>query len=168
MKKLIGFVMAVSLLSACVENETLREFSGNEVTYQLVAGSEYNISGVVTLKERVNGSTSVIIKLNGTDGDVSLPVHLHLGNFGTLGADIAALLNPVKSKTGESETLLTKLADESEVLYSDLIQLDACIKVHLSDTGAERDIVLAGGNIGAAFGKEATNGKIGFALCKSN
>ncbi len=87
------------------------------------------------MKEKRDGTTQVVVKLTGTSGESKLPVHLHLGDISTPGADVAALLNPVNSKTGTSETILKQLADESEVTYSDLIKLDACVKIHLPDVG---------------------------------
>jgi hypothetical protein len=80
---------------------------------------------------------------------------------------VAALLSPVNTRTGISETVLKQLADESEVSYSDLIKLNACIKIHLSDVGPERDIILAGGNIGASMAKSIESGRTGFVPCKS-
>ena len=74
---------------------------------------------------------------------------------------------PVDSKTGTSETILTQLADESTIQYADLIKLEACIKVHLSDVGPEQNIILAGGNIGEAIAKAAASGRIGMGICKS-
>lgn len=71
------------------------------------------------------------------------------------------------AKTGISETKLTRFADETKVSYTDLIELNACIKVHLSDVGPEKDIVLAGGNIGQAVNKSMETGRIGVAPCKS-
>ncbi|MDZ7650572.1 MAG: hypothetical protein U5K54_27420 [Cytophagales bacterium] len=90
-----------------------------------------------------------------------------MGDLATPGADVAALLNPVDSKTGMSETILTQLADETNISYADLIQLEACVKVHLSDTGPERDIILAGGNIGKSVAKAVSSGRIGVEACKS-
>jgi hypothetical protein len=143
------------------------EFTGNEVTYDLQSASEFNISGTVTLKEKTDGSTLVVVKVTGTSGESKLPVHLHLGDITTPAADVAALLSPVNAKSGTSETTLKKLADESDVSYSDLIKLNACIKIHLSDVGPERDIILAGGNIGASMIKSIENGRTGFVPCKS-
>jgi len=161
---LIGFSV---ILISCQENESTNEFTGNEVTYDLQSISQYDISGVVTMKEKRDGTTQVLVNLTNTSGNSKLPVHLHLGDISTPGADVAALLSPVSTKTGTSETILKQLADESEISYSDLIKLNACIKIHLSDVGAERDIVLAGGNIGASMSKSIESGRIGFAPCKS-
>lgn len=167
MKKLLFFAGFSVILSSCQENMSINEFTGNEVTYDLQSASEYNVSGTVTLKEKRDGTTLVAVKVNGTSGASKLPVHLHLGDITTPGADVAALLSPVNAKTGNSETILKQLADESEVSYSDLLKLNACIKIHLSDVGPERDIILAGGNIGASMIKSIENGRTGFVPCKS-
>lgn len=167
MKKLLFLVGLGVILISCQENVSTNEFTGNEVTYDLQATSQYDISGVVTLKEKRNGTTQVLVKLTGTSGESKLPVHLHLGDISTSGADVAALLSPVNAKTGISETVLKQLADESEISYSDLIKLNACVKIHLSDVGLERDIILAGGNIGASMAKSIESGRTGFVPCKS-
>lgn len=167
MKNLLFLTAFSILLSSCQENVGTSDFTGNENTYDLQSASQYNISGVVTLKEKRDGSTQVVVKLTGTSGESKLPVHLHLGDISTPGADVAALLNPVNAKTGTSETLLKHLADESTVTYSDLIKLNACLKIHLSDVGPERDIILAGVNIGASLSKSIENGRTGFVPCKS-
>jgi hypothetical protein len=167
MKKLLFLVGLGVILISCQENVSTNEFTGNEVTYDLQSTSQYDISGVVTLKEKINGSTQVLVKLTGTSGESKLPVHLHLGDISTPGADVAALLSPVNAKTGISETVLKQLADESEISYSDLIKLNACVKIHLSDVGPERDIILAGGNIGASMAKSIESGRTGFVPCKS-
>lgn len=167
MKNILFFAAFLLTLISCQENESTNEFTGNEVTYDLQSSSQYDISGVVTLKEKRDGTTLVIVNLANTSGDSKLPVHLHLGDISTPGADVAALLSPVNAKTGTSETILKQLADESEISYADLIQLNACVKIHLSDVGPERDIVLAGGNIGASMARSIESGRIGFAPCKS-
>jgi hypothetical protein len=167
MKNLLFLLVFSVLLTSCQENVSTNDFTGNETTYDLQSASQYNISGTVTLKEKRDGTTEVVVKLAGTSGESKLPVHLHLGDISTPGADVAALLTPVHAKTGTSETVLKQLADETEISYSDLIKLNACIKIHLSDVGPERDIVLAGGNIGASMAKSIENGRTGFVPCKS-
>jgi hypothetical protein len=64
--------------------------------------------------------------------------------------------------------LLTQLADETTVTYQEIVGLDACIKVHLAGSGPDKDIILAGGNIGKAYADDATSGRLGFGVCKSN
>lgn len=167
MKKLLFLAGLGVMLISCQESVNTSDFTGNEITYDLQSASQYDISGVVTMKEKTDGTTQVLVSLNGTTGESKLPVHLHLGDISTPGAEVAALLSPVNARTGISETVLKELANESEVFYSDLIQLNACVKIHLSDVGPERDIILAGGNIGAAVSKSIANGRTGFVPCKS-
>lgn len=168
MKNLLILTVFSILLISCQENVSTNDFTGNEITYDLQSASQYNISGVVILKEKRDGSTQVVVKLNGTSGESKLPVHLHLGDISTPGADVAALLSPVNAQSGISETIIKQLADESKVTYTDLIKLNACIKIHLSDVGPERNIILAGGNIGASVSKSIANGRTGFVPCKSD
>jgi hypothetical protein len=167
MKRLLAVFTISMVLVACHESEDTNNFTGNETVYDLQSTSTYNISGTVTFKELRSGKTSVEVKLIGTSGTAKLPVHLHLGDISTPGAEIAALLSPVDAKDGVSQTQLTQLADESMVLYADLIKLNACIKIHLSDVGPERDIILAGGNVGASASKAIINGRTTLSPCKS-
>ena len=168
MYKVMGLFLGMALVTSCQKSEVVSEFTGNQTTYPLQAGSSYPISGTVTFKERNDGAVTISVKLAGTSDGTTSPVHLHLGDVSTIQASVAALLSPVTGKTGESETILRTLADESAVTYQNLIQLDACIKVHLSDVGPERDIILAAGNVGTATTKSIASGRLGIAVCKSN
>ena len=168
MKGIASILFAVVLLG-CQEPETVSEFTGNEMSYELISGSEYDVSGTISFKERTDGFSTVVIALNGTDGDAKHPVHVHLGTISTDQAAVAALLSPVLASTGKSETIFTKLADDTPIMYKDITNLEACIKVHLSDEGAGRDVILAGGNIGASYVKGLSGGRMaGIAVCKSN
>lgn len=167
MRNLIVLLTSVAAFFSCQENESVSEFTGNQTTYALQQASTYAVNGSVTFKEKKDGGTLVLLELSGTDGDVQLPAHLHLGDIATPGADVAALLTPVSGLTGKSETTLVELADETAVTYEDLINLEACIKVHLSDFGVERNIILAGGNIGAFSSKGFSSGRVGIGICKS-
>lgn len=165
MKKIIAGIMLLGLFSGCQDNETLTsDFTGNETVYDLQAGSTYPISGFATFKEKKDGSTLIVIDLTGTEGSAHHPVHLHLGNISSPDADVAALLTSVAGNTGKSETNVSMLADETSVTYSELIALGACIKVHLAESGPNRDIILAAGNIGSSVNARAS-GTI--AVCKS-
>jgi len=166
MKKLVAIVLGFILVSCQESQPALSEFTGNEVTYSLQPGSVYPISGIVTFKERKDGSTTVVVNLDGTEGNVQLPVHLHLGDISAADADVAALLTPVLGTSGKSETRLTKLANEETIAYADLINLEACIKIHLAETGPDRDIILAGGNVGAAA-LTGDSGRMTISVCKS-
>jgi hypothetical protein len=165
MKNLLSLIIVVGIGVGCQESENISEYTGNETTYALQQASEYVISGTTTLKERKDGAITVVVQLSGTEGESTYPVHLHLGDITTPKADVAAVLNPLLGKTGRSETRIDKLADETPITYKDLVNLNACMKIHLSDVGAERNIILAGGNIGIAISNPS--GRRGFAVCKS-
>lgn len=166
MRYILGLLLGLTLLG-CQENLSEESiFTGNEVVYSLQPGSVYAISGTVTMKERKDGSTQVYVDLKGTEGNIQLPVHLHLGDVTQADADIAALLNPVFGKTGKSETHLTKLANEQPITFQELTELVASIKIHLAETGPDRDIILAAGNIGAAQ-QFTIGGRYEIAVCKS-
>lgn len=167
MKILTVLVILASLALGCEQSEVVSEFTGNETTYSLQQTSEFEVSGTVILKERKDGMVTAFIQLSGTGGTSKHPVHLHAGDIASPGADIILPLNPVEGKTGRSETIIFRLADESTVDYQALIKLSACIKIHLGNTGADRDIILAAGNIGSAVTKSSINGRLGVGVCKS-
>lgn len=155
-------------MAACQDSESVNsEFTGNETVYALQQASDYAISGDVTFKERKDGTALISVVLSGTEGPIEHPAHLHLGDLSTPDAEVAALLNPVIGLTGKSETIVSRLSDESTITYQQLIDLNACIKIHLAASGADRDIILAAGNIGSAFSLDSTTGRIGIGVCKS-
>lgn len=167
MKRMIRGLFICVLITACEENENVsRDTTGNEVTYPLLQASDYVVNGTVNIKEKCDGTSLIVVSLTGTEGDIEHPVHLHLGNISESGSDVAALLNPVIGSRGKSETLLKYLSDETPITYRQLVDLSACIKVHLGASGASRDIVLAGGNIGVA-NTDVEGGRAGIGLCKS-
>lgn len=168
MKRFAGVLMVGLLAAGCQEMEVPTDLTGYETTYELVAASTHDVKGIVTFKERKDGHTNVVIELNGTNGNAKHPVHLHLGDITTPDADVAAQLNPVAAATGISETVLNSLTDETPITYRGLLSLKASIKVHLSDSGPEREIVLAGGNVGQSYVEAISEGssKSGVSTCK--
>src|SRR5689334_16715071 len=96
MKRVVLALFVSAALAACQENETIsNDTTGDELTYPLQQASDYAVSGTVSIKEKCDGSSIVIVSLTGTEGDIEHPVHLHLGNITETGTDVAALLNPV-------------------------------------------------------------------------
>jgi hypothetical protein len=154
MKRILLALFVGAVVIACQENESISvDTTGNEMVYPLQQASDYAISGTISIREKCDGSSIVVVSL-------------HLGTISEPGADVAALLNPVLGSTGQSETLLKQLSDETQITYRQLIDLSACIKVHLAASGPDRDIVLAGGNIGAA-NSDIAGGRAGVGICKS-
>lgn len=170
MKKLIWMMISVALLWSCQDSNNQdqeSDFTGNEVVYPLQPDSEYNVNGTVTFKEKKDGSTLIRVALSGTEGSIQHPVHIHLGEISAPGADVYANLTPVLGKTGISETVLTRVSDESTITYKQLVALNACMKIHLAADGPSRDIILAAGNIGSNAAKESSTGRLGIGVCKS-
>jgi hypothetical protein len=167
MKMIVGLMLLGMIAVSCQKSDVVSEYTGNETTYALQQSSQFAVSGTVLFKERKDGKIAASIQLKGTDGDVKYPVHLHLGDITKTGADVALLMNPVEGITGRSETIFNQLADESTINYQQLVKLEACVKIHLGDTGAARDVVLAAGNVGSATSSSVAGGRLGIGLCKS-
>ncbi len=140
-------VIIASFAFACEDNEPeLGDFTGNEVTYQINASDDYDITGTITFKEKKDNSFVAEVKVNNTQDGAVHPLHLHYGAIGADG-DLAALLNPVKGESGTSFTEVKVLGNEETFTYSNLLNFDGSIKIHLDDA-SNKDIVLAGGNVG--------------------
>lgn len=141
-------LLTALLFSGCqVEENLVDEFTGNEITYTLNSGSDWDFHGTATFLEKKDNSTRVIIQLEGIEGSKNFPVHLHYESYNKQ-ADLAAQLEPLAAERGLSVTDLTELADETNVTYQDLAQFDGHIKVHLEDSGPLKDVILSYGNIG--------------------
>ena len=139
-------VLTVASCDDDSQDQDLGEFTGNEITYQLFAASGYNNDGHITFRERKDESIQAEIALSNTQDGGIHPLHLHKGPVGADG-DLVAILTPVEGKTGKSLTIFRVLGDETAFIYTDLLNFDGSIRVHL-DNGIYKDEVLAGGNVG--------------------
>ncbi|HEY8938440.1 MAG TPA: hypothetical protein VIM65_24640 [Cyclobacteriaceae bacterium] len=177
MKRAFILFAAFSLAFGCSQQDevakktsTSSDLTGNSVTYSLQAGSYWNVDGSIVFNEKTDGTALIEIKVNnlGEDDADQHPVHLHLGDLSVDKAGVAAQLNPVDGKTGQSTTNLKMLADESLITYAQLKELNACIKIHLAASGEGQSIVLAGSNVGTAVSQTTTNGRVSsLGICKS-
>ena len=168
MKQLIWIFAAGVCVMGCQGDENVESgFSGREMVYPLAQASDYDVQGTVTFRERNDGTSVVVVALTGTEGAIEHPVHLHAGDISTPAAEVAAQLRPVVGSSGESETSLVMLSDETPVTYNELINMNACVKIHLAASGPDRDIILAGGNIGIASTREIASGRSAIGVCKS-
>jgi len=173
MKNITAFLIlfVTGLFISCGDDNTTSisdEFTGRESEFILRQASDFPVSGKVTFKERSDFSLQVVVELNGTEGNISHPVHLHYGDLSTPDAEIAVLLNDLNATSGVSETIITVLSDESNFRFDDLTDFEGSVKVHLSANGDGRDVVLAGGNVGLSAGKSNTSGRLNdISVCKS-
>ena len=166
---ILSMIFAVLLIWSCdsQSEETVdNEYTGREIVYDLTQSSDFPVAGNVSFKERTDTSVEVEVTLNGTEGDVFHPVHLHYGDLNTPDADIAFLLNDVYGEDGTSTTIVQTLSDETAFTFEVLESFDGSIKVHLGATGADADVVLAGSNIGVNQNTLST-GRQTVAVCKS-
>lgn len=119
--------------------------TGNEIVYDLAMADVPNISGIATFSERENGEALAVIALEGTfDTDVH-PGHIHM-NTAAEGGDIAFTFNPVIGATGISQTNVSALNDNSSFGYTDILDFDGYINIHLSADNLE--FLVAQGDIG--------------------
>ena len=120
--------------------------TGTSMTYTLNEQNASGISGTVTFTERNNGFTLITISLIGTMEGGDHPAHIHNGDVDNPGG-IAISLNNVNGASGMSMTSVSKMNDETEIKYSDLIGFNGYAQVH--DSEANLGLVLTNGNIGS-------------------
>lgn len=106
-------------------------FSGETKTYELTAASNSGISGTALFEETSIGNTKLTIKLNGTPSGGEHPAHIHF-NSAAAGGGIAVSLTPVNGTTGESETTFAAQDDGTSLKYSEVLEFDGYVNVHLS------------------------------------
>jgi hypothetical protein len=150
MKKLLIALLATFSLWSCTDAEK-KKYSGKEIDFQLFQSSSYDFSGNVVVRELVNGSLELTLKLDGTktSSDYSFPAHLHFGSYDQANTSIAFLLNPVSAKNLESVTVLGTLSNGNTLNFESMKSFDGHLKIHLANEGPDYGVILVAGNIGA-------------------
>ncbi|QSE98959.1 hypothetical protein [Fulvivirga lutea] len=164
MKKLL-LIVSLIWITSCNEEEEVSDYTGNQVTYDLIQSSDFPIQGTATFRERRDSNIELLIELTGTEGEIEHPAHLHYGDVSTSDAEVAKLLLPVRGTSGKSVTIFNRLNDETLITYNDMLTFDGHIKVHL-DGGANKSTILASGNIGSAYTKNPSTGRKDVSDCK--
>ena len=121
--------------------------TGESVSYDLSTMAVEGISGTATFEERESGEALVTLSLTGTPDDGMHPAHIHMGSVADAPGDIAISLNSVNGATGMSMTNISETDGGDMVTYSDLVDYDGYINVHLS--AEDLATLVAQGNIGA-------------------
>ncbi|WP_222933120.1 CHRD domain-containing protein [Fulvivirga aurantia] len=121
------------------------ELTGTAVEYALAEFGGSGVSGVAIFEERVNGEALATLSLTGTPIDGSHPAHIHANSAAETGP-IVFTFNNVDGETGKSFTNLAALDDETSFGYSDVLDYDGYINIHLSDGDLT---VVAQGDIGS-------------------
>ena len=146
---LFGKIFVVAcLFSACDRSDDASDaFTGRQTAYTMASASEYNIQGTATFREKIGGDLQLTVQLENTVAGGQHPGHLHYGTVDVPGSEMALMLTPVEGATGTSVTTFNQLANGTPFDFDDLMGFDGSLKVHL-DGGANKDVVLAGANIG--------------------
>ncbi|NVK86161.1 MAG: CHRD domain-containing protein [Cytophagia bacterium] len=140
----VGFV--VMLVAACSDDDTPMPMpTGMEDSFALNALNNSGVSGSIKIEEADLGGTIITVNLNGTSSGNMHPAHIHF-NTAAEGGDIAVSLTPIDGATGMSETYVETLDDGTAITYSELMQFDGYVNVHLS--ADELATVVAQGDIG--------------------
>ncbi len=121
------------------------ELTGESKEYTLFERAVVDISGTATFEERVNGETLATLSLDGTSEGGEHPAHIHM-NTAVEGGGIAFTFNSVNGTTGMSMTNVATLDDGSAITYSQLLEYDGYINVHLSAN--DLATIVAQGDIG--------------------
>jgi hypothetical protein len=167
MKKLPIFIF-IWLVLAC--NPDAEQFyTGNELRYNLYAGSEFSYTGELIVRETVGKELELRINLEGNKSETPyfFPAHLHFGAYDSPDAPIAYLLNPVDIRTLNSTTLLSTLSDGRNLKFEEFKQLDGHIKIHLADSGPDYQVILTAGNIGKNDNTSAAFSPSSITICAS-
>lgn len=155
MRILILCVVCMLAFGACttIINEPL-DYTGRELEYPLYKTSEFDFSGVATIKEYPNGGIEIYIRLN-WDGplnsNLNYPAHLHFGSVDLTDAPMAYMLNPVNGLTLQSQTRIEKLSDGTTLDFDSFKDFDGHIKVHLASEGTDYKTILVAGNVGKNY-----------------
>jgi hypothetical protein len=119
--------------------------TANTKSYNLSSVSDPNISGTVTVTEFTDSSIQLDLNLQNTESSGVYPAHVHF-NTAAEGGDIAVSLEAIDGNTGNSSTNFTTLDDGTAISYSEFLNFDGYVNVHLSpeDLGT----LVAQGDIG--------------------
>lgn len=149
LNRIILMLSTIIFLACSPEDDSL--YTANALTYRLTPGSDYDYTGIATVRELRKGGVEIEIVLDGQRAltPYYYPTHLHHGDFNTVNSPMAQMLSPVDAQTLKSVTAVTQLADGSQMNFNRFKQFDGHIKVHLADDGPGYDEILVLGNVGA-------------------
>ncbi len=141
------FLVSMSLIiTSCGKDDP----SSNDPTtsvkvYPLSSVSNSNISGKVTFTKNEDGSTTVLLEINGSSKDIH-PAFIYFNDAAT-GGEVAITLEPIDCDCESSSTIVTTLDDGTPITYEQLLKFDGHIKIHQNEDHLE--IIITQGNIGA-------------------
>ena len=122
------------------------DFTGETKTYDLGEKDVEGISGTVLFEERENGEAFATLNIMNTIPGAEHPAHIHM-NTAVEGGGILYTFTPVNGDTGMSQSNVSELDDETAFGYSDVLEVDGYINVHLGP-GDDLATIVAQGDIG--------------------
>lgn len=136
------FLLTAVLMTSCSKDEENTEIL-NSTEYQLMAVDGSGVTGKATFTKDSNGTTEVLIKLNGSSTSVN-PAFIRF-NSAAEGGPVALTLT--SCECSEGHTVVSKLDNGNSISYEGLLQLDGHISIHKSPN--DLDTIVAVANIGA-------------------
>jgi hypothetical protein len=133
------------IISGCSKDDSSTKSSTSVKVYTLSPVSNSKISGKVTFKKNEDGSTTILLEINGSSTDIH-PAFIYLNNVET-GGQVAITLAPIDCDCESSSTVITTLDDGTPITYEQLLKFDGHIKIHQNEDHLE--IIITQGNIGA-------------------
>ena len=131
----ILLVLPLVLLSSCrsddAETDTVTELETK--SYILTAEENSGISGTVRFIKNSNFTLSIELNLVGTEDNDYHSAFLYMDNAANNGEDIALTLDITDGETGVSNTVFTKLDDDTPISYEELLDFDGHIEVKSND-----------------------------------
>lgn len=107
---------------------------GDSKTYELQAVSDPAIFGTATFQRNEDNSTTIELELEGADGAASYPAHIHFNTVLETG-EVAIALNTIEN--GSSSTDISKLDDGTAITYTDLMNFDGHLNIHVNQNSEE-------------------------------
>jgi|TARA_R110000796_G_scaffold99457_1_gene207586 hypothetical protein len=140
-------LLSISLvISSCgKDDDNSADPSSSVKVFTLSSVSNSKISGKVTFTKNEDGSTTILLEINGSSTDIH-PAFIYFGDAGSNG-EVAITLEPIDCDCESSSTIITTLDDGTPITYDQLMKFDGHIKIHQNEDHLE--IIITEGNIGA-------------------
>lgn len=147
MKKQIYLIltMLALVISGCSKDDNDGTPNTSVKVFPLSSVSNSNIFGKATFTKNADGSTTILLEINGSSIDVH-PAYIYLGNTAEPGAP-SITLEVIDCDCESSTTIVTKLDDGTPITYEQLLQYNGHISIH--QNAEHMEVILAQGNIGA-------------------
>lgn len=136
--------MLAFVFSGCSKDESDGTPNTSVKVFPLSSVSNSSINGKVTFTKNADGSTTVLLEINGSSVDVH-PAFIYLGSAENPGA-VSITLEVIDCDCESSTTIVTALDDGTPITFEQLLQYNGHISIH--QNADHMEVILAQGNIG--------------------